>query len=231
MLIRAALPAVLVISLAACASGPAGSSGSNARAGDAKPQLSNALSARIQGSEQSQAALVKALTASYAAQLDALLDSQWTPAFTDSLMARPGVRKVLAQAKASSKRKGGKAQATAADLIPQANQQIAQRRAALHAPLQALEAALITRLGAHARAMDAMNSAIATGGSGALPTDISQSALPPSAQLTAALQQVESAITTLRQDASRQPKLLDAWPKLVANYTAQVEGITARLGG
>ena len=229
---RAALSCLAALILGGCAL-PGSLTQATARPAAANPQgaIAGALSARIHGSQLAQTAMVKALFSAYRQQVNAVVDDYWTPAFTASLMAKPAVRRVLASAKPSSRRRGGKVAATAADVIPAARQQIEQRRAALHEPLEALQAALLSRLDSQTRAMDAMNTVLATGGRGALPADVSQAAMPPAAVFEQLLEQTQSAIGELQDNAAHTPALVNQWPVIAEAYSKRLAALTASLGG
>ncbi len=230
MLARTALTGLLLTTVSACAL-VQGAANAPATRGSAAAPISNALSARILGTGQTQTALVKALFAQYSQQVDAVLDNSWTPAFTDSLLSKPAVRQLLAKGKSSSRNKSGKAPAAAADVIPQARIQIEQRRAALHQPLEALQAVLLAKVDSQTRAMDAMNTVLSTGGHGLLPADISQSAMPPAAALSSALNQAAEAVRALQNDAAHSASLLSAWPQLSSAYRSKLQAVTEALGG
>lgn len=186
------------------------------------PPLNDALAARIQSVGQTQTALVQSLFRAKRATADHFIDSVWTPVFLDNLATRPEVKQVL-----KNNRKRGKAgarpadPALAMDLIPAARAEIEQRRARLHAPIDALEQRVLERLSAQTRAMDAINAALSTNakaGSAQLPAAVMQPGAPTAAAIRELFVSVDSALDRLQSEAPRSAKLLAAFPKLADDF-------------
>lgn len=219
-------PLALGLALSATALLPA-----RAAAAASTPELRKALGARIQGSEQGQAVLARALVSSLRARADMVLDAQWTPVFTANLMRNKDIKRLLARAKKKSQTPSDPELASAADLAPEVQAQIAQRRAALHAPLAELETALIARLTAHSQGMAAINQRLLAPNQEALPTALSQSALPPPTQFTQLLHRADAALQALSDSSRNNPQVLEQWSDFVATYQGKISALSTQLQG
>lgn len=199
-----------------------------------QPALNEALATRILALEQSQTALVQALFRDRRAEADRFLDTVWTPVFLDNLATRPEVREVL-----KNNRKRGKASAKPADpalamdLIPAARLEIEQRRARLHAPINALEQRVLERLSGQTRAMDTINAALsanANAGSEQLPAAVMQPSAPTAAAIRELFGSVDSALARLQTEAPRSGKLLAAFPRLAEDFERRLDAAGLLLG-
>jgi hypothetical protein len=200
----------------------------------AQPPLNEALATRILAVEQSQTALVQALFRAKRAEADRFIDSVWTPVFLDNLAAKPEVKQVL-----KNNRKRGKASAKPADpalamdLIPAARAEIEQRRARLHAPIDALEQRLLARLAGQTRAMDSINAALSTNakaGSERLPAAVMQPGAASATAIAELFGSVDTALARLQAEAPRSAKLLAAFPKLAEDFERRLDEAGLLLG-